>query len=295
MKLKVDLEQFTYRGKGSFDLADYPHRLKAAPYEDKKDYRSRLEDFAEEIHELQSMMYAHDRYAMLLVFQAMDAAGKDGTIGKVMSGINPHGIKVQSFKKPTDEELDHGFLWRTNKAMPERGRITIFNRSYYEEVLVAKVHPGIVTDAQRLPVEQTKDMKALWKSRYRAIRNLEAYLHDNGTRVVKFFLNVSRDEQRKRFLDRIDEPEKNWKFSEADVEERKYWDDYMAAYQDAIDATSTPECPWYVVPADDKRAMRLIVAKIVLSRLEELDLHYPQVSDERRAELAAYRERLVGD
>ena len=295
MKLNVDLEQFTYRGDGSFDLADYPNQLESAPYEDKKDYRARLDDYADEIDELQSMMYAHNRYAMLLIFQAMDAAGKDGTIGKVMRGVNPHGIKVHAFKKPTDEELDHNFLWRTNKRMPERGRITIFNRSYYEEVLVAKVHPGIVTQSQRLPVEQTEDMSALWESRYRAIRNLEEYLHGTGTRVVKFFLNVSRDEQRQRFVDRIDEPEKNWKFSEADVKERKYWDDYMAAYQDAIGATSTADCPWYVVPADDKRAMRLMVAKIVLTRLEELDLHYPRVSDERRAELAAYREQLIDD
>ena len=295
MKLKVDLEKLTYRGDGSFSLADYPHRLDAQPYEDKKDYAERLDDYADEIDDLQSMMYAHDRYAMLLIFQAMDAAGKDGTIGKVMRGVNPHGIKVHAFKKPTDEELDHNFLWRTNKAMPERGRITIFNRSYYEEVLVAKVHPEIVTKGQRLPRESTEDMPALWESRYRTIRNLEAYLHGNGTRVVKFFLNVSRDEQRQRFLDRIDEPEKNWKFSEADVQERKFWDDYMAAYQDAIAATSTTDCPWYVVPGDDKRAMRLIVAKIVLERLSELDLHYPVVSDARRAELATYRERLVSD
>ena len=295
MKLDLDLDLFTYTGTGPLRLAEFPHRLDRPVYDGKRDYRRRLKEFASEIDGLQSMMYAHDRYAMLLIFQAMDAAGKDGTIAHVMRGVNPHGIRVHSFKKPSSEELDHGFLWRTNKAMPERGRVTIFNRSYYEEVLVAKVHPKIVTDYQRLPRADTEDLEPLWQGRYRSIRELEAYLHGNGTRVVKFFLNVSKDEQRKRFLRRIDEPEKNWKFSEADVAERKHWDAYMGAYSDCIRETSTPDCPWYVVPADDKKSMRLIVSKIVLSRMAALELHYPEVSDERRAALSKYRKALEAE
>ncbi len=295
MKLDLDLAQFRYSGKGKLSLADFPNRLDAPVYDGKKDYKRRLNEYAEEIDELQSMMYAHNRYGMLLIFQAMDAAGKDGTIAHVMRGVNPHGVRVHSFKKPSSEELDHGFLWRTNCAMPERGRVTIFNRSYYEEVLVAKVHPEIVTQYQRIPAEHTTDLSDLWKRRYRSIVDLERYLHENGTRVVKFFLNVSKDEQKRRFLGRIDEPEKNWKFSEADVAERKHWDSYMAAYRDCIANTSTPDSPWYLVPADDKKTMRLIVSKIVLGRMAQLDLHWPKVSDDRRAALAGYREALEAE
>ncbi|MCH9682320.1 MAG: polyphosphate kinase 2 family protein [Deltaproteobacteria bacterium] len=292
MKLDVDLDTFTHSGDKDFRLADHPQSLGRKLYENKADYRTRIAEFQREIDALQSMMYAHDRYAMLLIFQAMDAAGKDGTIKHVMAGVNPHGVKVYSFKKPSAREIDHGFLWRTNVAMPERGRIAIFNRSYYEEVLVTRVHPGIITGGQRLPAEQTKTMSRLWKQRYAAIRNLEQYLHDNGTQVLKFFLNVSKDEQRARFLSRIDEPEKNWKFSEADVAERQHWKSYMKAYQHCIDKTSSSDAPWYVVPADDKKNMRLIVSKIVLSRMKQLDLHYPEVSDERRAQLQDYRQQL---
>jgi PPK2 family polyphosphate:nucleotide phosphotransferase len=295
MKLDVDISRFTHDGRGKLDLDDFPHALDEKLYVDEDDYERRLREFQGEIDDLQTQMYAHDRYAMLIVFQAMDAAGKDGTIRNVMRGINPHGIQVHSFKHPSHEELDHGFLWRTNKVMPERGRITIFNRSYYEEVLVTKVHPEIVTEYQKLPTELLDDLDQLWKRRYRAIRDLEAYMHENGTRVVKFFLNVSKDEQKRRFIDRIDKKKKNWKFSEGDVEERKYWNDYMAAYRDCIAATSTKDCPWYIVPADHKPKMRLIVSKIVLDRLEELDLRWPEVTVERRAELAKYRTLLEAE
>jgi PPK2 family polyphosphate:nucleotide phosphotransferase len=292
MKLDVDIANFTHDGRGKLDLVEFPHRVDKPLYSDEADYDRRLGEFREEIDDLQTQMYAHDRYAMLIVFQAMDAAGKDGTIRNVMRGVNPHGIQVISFKHPSHEELDHGFLWRTNKAMPERGRITIFNRSYYEEVLITKVHPEIVTKYQKLPEESLDNLGKLWERRYTAIRNMESYLHDNGTRVVKFFLNVSKDEQKRRFIDRIDKKKKNWKFSEGDLEERKYWNDYMAAYRDCIAETSTKDCPWYIVPADDKPSMRLIVSKIVLERLQALDMHWPKVTDERREELARYRARL---
>lgn len=295
MKLDIDLASFAYDGSGKFKIADRPTSLGRDLYENKSDYKDRLEAQREKIDEAQETMYAHDRYAMLLVFQAMDAAGKDSTIAHVMRGVNPHGVKVFSFKKPSKEELDHGFLWRTNKVMPERGRITIFNRSYYEEVLVTKVHPKIVTNYQRLPPEHVADLDDVWSQRYEIIRNLESYLHSNGTRVLKFFLNVSRDEQRARFLDRIDRPEKNWKFAEADVKERAFWDDYQSAYQDCIRATSTPDAPWYVIPADDKKNMRLIVAELILARMKAMDTHYPEVSDERRAALQQYREQLVAE
>jgi PPK2 family polyphosphate:nucleotide phosphotransferase len=292
MKLDVDIGKFTYDGRGKLDFAGFPQALDKQLYADDADYERRLAEFREEINDLQELMYAHDRYAMLIVFQAMDAAGKDGTIGHVMRGVNPHGISVHPFKQPSSEELDHDFLWRTHKAMPERGRIGIFNRSYYEEVIVTKVHPEIVTLRQKLPAEATKDLDDLWKERYAAIRNLETYLHDNGTHVVKFFLNVSKGEQKRRFLDRIDKKKKNWKFSEADIAERKYWKDYMAAYRDCIAETSTKHSPWYVVPADDKQNMRLIVSKVILERLQQLDMAWPKVTDERRAQLENYRKLL---
>lgn len=292
MKLDVDIGDFTYDGRGKLDFGGFPQSLERPLYDDDDDYERRIAEFREEINDLQELMYAHDRYAMLIIFQAMDAAGKDGTIRHVMRGVNPHGITVHAFKQPSAEELDHEFLWRSHKAMPERGRIAIFNRSYYEEVIVAKVHPEIVTEHQKLPKETTEDLDRLWKRRYAAIRNLEAFLHDNGTRVVKFFLNVSKDEQKRRFLDRIDKKKKNWKFSESDITERRYWKDYMAAYRDCIAETSTKDAPWYVVPADDKRDMRLIVSKIVLERLQELDMHWPKVTDERRERLAGYRKLL---
>ncbi|MEM7657672.1 MAG: polyphosphate kinase 2 family protein [Bacteroidota bacterium] len=292
MNLTIDTQGFRFDGKEKLDLKQCANQIEPM-YESKKKYRKLLEEFQEEINELQNMMYAHDRYSMLLIFQAMDAAGKDGTIQKVMSGINPHGVSVNAFKKPSDEELDHDFLWRTTKVLPRRGTIGIFNRSYYEEVLVVKVHPKILTNYQQLPADLVEDPDKVWPQRYEDIRNFETYLSRNGTKVVKFFLNLSKDEQKDRFLARIDTQEKNWKFSEADVKERGYWDEYQNAYEDAINATASKEAPWYVIPADNKKNMRLIVAQVILEQLHEMKMHYPVVSDERRAELQEIRKQLA--
>jgi PPK2 family polyphosphate:nucleotide phosphotransferase len=294
MHTKIDTSDFTVTGERKITLSDFPHSIKDV-YKDKDDYRDLLDEFRAETDDLQRMMYAQDRHSLLLVFQAMDAAGKDSTIRHIMSGVNVHGISVHPFKRPSDEDLDHDFLWRTDKALPQRGRIGIFNRSYYEEVLVVRVHPQILTESQKLPKDLTEDLDKLWEHRYESIRDLECHLARNGTMVLKFFLHVSRDEQRKRFLDRLDEPEKNWKFSEDDVKERGFWDDYMRAYEEAINATATHHAPWFVIPADDKRNMQLIVSHIVVERLKTLDLHYPEVSDARRDEFKHYREMLEKD
>ena len=237
------------------------------------------------------MLYACNRCAVLLIFQAMDAAGKDGAIKHVMSGVNPQGCQVFSFKHPSAEELDHDFLWRTTRCLPERGRIGIFNRSYYEEVLIVRVHPEILR-GENLPESLFHD-KAVWRERYRSILDLERHLYLNGTRVVKFFLHISKEEQRKRFLQRIDEPEKNWKFSRADIEERNLWDDYMRAYEACIAATSTRHAPWYIVPADDKLNARVIISQIVCDTLLSLKLSYPKSNKDRRAELESIRKLLT--
>ncbi|QDU80053.1 Polyphosphate kinase 2 (PPK2) [Polystyrenella longa] len=294
MHVSIDTSDFKVTGKSKLKLEEQKTKVKDF-YRSKSEYKELLSEFQDEINELQRMMYAHDRYSMLLVFQAMDAAGKDGTIRAIMSGVNAHGIDVHAFKQPSSTELDHDFLWRTTIRLPQRGRIGIFNRSYYEEVLVVRVHPEIIMQSQKLPEQLTQDMSQLWKNRYESIRDYEKHLGHSGTKVVKFFLNLGRDEQRDRFLDRIDEPEKNWKFSEGDVKERKFWDDYQKAYEDAINATATKAAPWYVVPADDKKNMRLIVSQIVLEQLQDLDMKYPEVSDERREELQGYRQRLLDD
>lgn len=242
--------------------------------------------------ELQDMLYAQDRWSVLLIFQAMDAAGKDGAIKHVMSGVNPQGCQVYSFKAPTSEDLDHDFLWRCVKCLPERGRIGIFNRSYYEETLVVRVHKQILEN-QKLP--SSLITKNIWDDRFEDIRNFEKYLTRNGVIIRKFFLNVSREEQKKRFMERLDHPEKNWKFSAADVKERGYWDDYMDAYQDMIRNTSTPDCPWYVVPADNKWYTRIVIAAAIIEALGSLDLHYPKVNAAMREELRLAREKLVGE
>jgi len=294
MQSAIDINHFRVTGDAVLTLEDHATRI-AKTYEDKSDYKDRIEDLQEEINDLQRMMYADDRHSLLLIFQAMDAAGKDGTIRAIMSGVNVHGVSVHAFKQPSAEELDHDFLWRTTVRLPQRGRIGIFNRSYYEEVLVVRVHPTIVLDHQKLPSARTGDLEALWENRFESIRNFEKHLCHNGTRVVKFFLHLGRDEQRDRFLDRIDEPEKNWKFSEGDVAERKHWDRYQRAYEDAINRTATAEAPWFVIPADDKKTMRLIVAQIVRDELKSMDMNYPQVTDDRRRELATYREQLRKD
>jgi PPK2 family polyphosphate:nucleotide phosphotransferase len=245
-----------------------------------------------DLAEAQERLYADDRYALLIVLQAMDAAGKDGTIKHVMSGVNPQGCQVFSFKKPSAEELDHNFLWRYMRSLPERGRIGIFNRSYYEDVLVVKVHPELL-DAQKLP--PGKHGKTFWEARYEDINAFEQHLVRNGVVILKFFLNVSKDEQKRRFLERLDRAEKNWKFSAADMAERGFWDDYVEAYEDALSATSTKWAPWYIIPADHKWVTRAVVADIVTSTLQGLDLEYPEVTEAQREALAAARERLMSE
>src|SRR6478752_2675070 len=260
-------------------------------YESKKQYQKLLKKHVEELSSLQQLLYASSRYALLLIFQAMDAAGKDGAIRHVMSGVNPQGCQVFSYKHPSATELQHDFLWRTTRDLPERGRIGIFNRSYYEEVLIARVHPEILR-GEGLP-SVTHNEKAMWHERYRSIVHLERHLHSNGTRVIKFYLHLSKEEQRKRFLQRIEEPEKNWKFGASDIEERKFWNEYMKAYEECLGATSTLDTPWYVVPADDKENARLIVSQIVLDMFEGLKMAYPKSSAGRRRELLSLREGLA--
>lgn len=294
MHSSIKTGDFIVNGEHRIKLSDHKTKIEDV-YDGKTDYKKRLEDFQAQINDLQRMMYAHDRYSMLLIFQAMDAAGKDGTIRAIMSGVNVHGITVHAFKQPSAEELDHDFLWRTTRLLPQRGRIGIFNRSYYEEVLVVKVHPEIVQKSQKLPAELTRDMREFWEHRYESIRDFEKHCWRNGTKVLKFFLNLSRDEQRDRFLDRIDEPDKNWKFSEGDVAERKYWTEYQQAYEEAVNATAAKHAPWFVVPADDKKTMRLIVAQIILEQLKSLDMEYPEVSEDRVRELKKYRDMLESD
>jgi PPK2 family polyphosphate:nucleotide phosphotransferase len=276
-------------GRGKVDLTTWPTRVKRA-YTSKKHYHKLLEAQVEELSALQRLHYASNHYAVLLVFQGRGAAGKDGAIRHVMSGVNPQGCQVFSFKQPSAEELEHDFLWRTTRRLPERGRIGIFNRSYYEEVLVVRLHPELLR-SQRLP-DELPDGQAIWKDRYRSIVDLEAHLHRNGTRIIKFFLHLSKDEQRKRFLDRIDEPDKNWKFSRADISERKQWNHYMQAYAACPRATSTADVPWYVVPADDKKNARLIVSQIILDTLNQLRMRYPKVDRARRKELKSIRKDL---
>jgi len=258
--------------------------------EDKPRAKEAIAMGVEVLAELQNMLYAQDRWAVLLIFQAMDAAGKDGAIKHVMSGVNPQGCQVFSFKAPSAEDLDHDYLWRCMKCLPERGRIGIFNRSYYEETLVVRVHREFL-DKQRLPVELVT--KNIWQERFQDIRCLERYLTRNGVAIRKFFLHVSNKEQKKRFLERIEEPEKNWKFSANDARERGYWDDYMEAYEDMIQNTATKDAPWYVVPADNKWFTRVVVAAAIIDAMADLDLHYPKVSQEKLKELAAAKKELL--
>lgn len=262
-------------------------------YQDKAEAKDALEKNVARLSELQDVLYAQNTQALLIIFQAMDAAGKDGAIKHVMSGLNPQGCQVYSFKQPSTEELDHDFLWRCAKNAPERGRLGIFNRSYYEEVLVVRVHKEIL-QSQLLPAAVKSD-KNIWKKRFAQIRNYETYLAENGIAVIKFFLNVSKEEQKKRFLSRIEEPEKNWKFSASDAKERAFWDDYMKAYEDAIGETSTEKSPWYIVPADKKWFTRIAVSEIIVKKLESMDLQYPQVSDAHRQDLLKAKEVLESE
>ncbi len=278
----IHLNDFRYDGSQPFHIKKTATKIEDL-YNDKADYEEKLKAFRTQMDELQSQMYAHDRYGLLVIFQAMDAAGKDGTIKHVLSGVNPIGVTIKSFKRPSEEELEHDFMWRHVQQLPERGSITIFNRSHYEEVLVVKVHPEIVTNVQRLPTELTNDLDALWRQRYEDIGHFERYLHHNGIRVVKIFLNISQKEQGERLIERIEDPSKNWKFEEGDVKERAFWSQYMAAYEEAINATATPHAPWYVVPADDKKNMRLLVGSIIVEELKKLNMSYPTTTPERQA------------
>ena len=288
--MKIDSKDFRVREGDVVDLRKWPTKVEPA-YKSKKQYKRLLEDHVARLSSQQQLLYASNSHAVLLIFQAMDAAGKDGSIRHVMSGVNPQGCQVFSFKHPSAAELQHDFLWRTTRDLPERGRIGIFNRSYYEEVLIARVHPEILHSEGI--ADAPHDDRPIWHDRYRSITNLESHLHGNGTRIVKFYLHLSKDEQRKRFLERIDDPAKNWKFSSADIEERKFWKHYMKAFEQCISATSTRDSPWYVVPADDKENARLIVSQIVLDTLEGLKMTYPKTNAARRRELLSIGRKLA--
>jgi PPK2 family polyphosphate:nucleotide phosphotransferase len=287
--MKIDTKDYLIRAGEKVKLKDWPTKGKPI-YGSKEEYQEALEQHVQQLEAMQQLLYGADRYALLLIFQGMDAAGKDGAIKHVMSGVNPQGCEVTSFKQPSAEELEHDFLWRSTVRLPERGRIGIFNRSYYEEVLVVRVHPEILRGEGL--ADQLRDEKEVWKERYRSIVDLERHLDRNGTRVVKMFLHLSKEEQRKRFLARIDEPDKNWKFSMADIHERKYWKDYQKAFEACLEATSTDFAPWYAVPADDKDNARLIVSQIVVDALGGLKMSYPKTTGKRRKELLAIRKEL---
>ncbi len=287
--MKINTKDFRVRPGEKVKLKEWPTIVQ--PFcKSKKQYKNLLEEQVEALSSLQRLHYASGRYALLLIFQGMDAAGKDGAIRHVMSGVNPQGCEVFSFEQPSAEELKHDFLWRTTRRLPERGRIGIFNRSYYEEVLIVRVHPKILR-GQGLP-EELLDERTIWEERYRSIVDLEEHLYRSGTRIVKFYLHLSKDEQRKRFLERIDEQDKNWKFSLSDVHERKYWQHYMKAYEACLNATSVPHSHWYVVPADDKENARLIISTIVLDALNALKMEYPKTTEKRRLELKSIRKTL---
>ena len=289
MKIKTDAYRVGENKK--VDLSKFATRAPKPVYTSKESYQTLLQKQVNELCALQELLYAANRHALLIVFQAMDAAGKDGAIKHVLSGINPQGVQVFSFKQPSTMELSHDFLWRTNNCLPERGRIGIFNRSYYEEVLVVKVHPEYL-HAQNLPAENA-DPKKIWRDRYRSINDMEAHLTRSGTRVVKFFLHLSKDEQRERFVARIDAPEKNWKFNAGDIAERKHWKAYMTAYEECLAATSTDAAPWYVIPADDKQNARLLITEVITDTLKSLNMAYPELTETEKAELAALRAGLA--
>jgi PPK2 family polyphosphate:nucleotide phosphotransferase len=287
--MKIKSKDFRVREGDEVDLKKWP-TLIGPVYDSQEQYVGLLKEHVEQLSAMQQLQYANNRHAVLLIFQGMDAAGKDGVIKHVMSGVNPQGCQVFSFKHPSAAELEHDFLWRTTRDLPERGRIGIFNRSYYEEVLIVRVHRDILL-GEGLPDPPHHD-KQLWHERYRSITNLERHLYVNGTRIIKFFLHLSKEEQRKRFLSRIDEPDKNWKFSLADIKERGYWKNYMKAYGECVGATSTRDAPWYVVPADDKENARLIVSQIILDTLKGLKMTYPKTGARRRHELRSIRKQL---
>lgn len=287
--MKIDPKDFRVAPGQDVDLGKWPTKV-VPVYKSKKEYHEALKDHVAKLSELQRVLYASGRHALLLIFQGMDASGKDGAIRHVLSGINPQGCEVHSFKQPSAEERQHDFLWRTTKRLPERGRIGIFNRSYYEEVLVAKVHPEIL-ESQGFDKSVVED-KGFWKERYESIVDLEKHLHRNGTRILKFYLHLSKAEQRRRFLERIDDSEKNWKFSTSDIQERKFWKRYTRAFEQCLGATSAHDAPWYVVPADDKENARLIISRIVLDAMESMKMKFPKTTPEHHEELVAIRGEL---
>jgi PPK2 family polyphosphate:nucleotide phosphotransferase len=280
----MKIDDYRFDGKGKFDINKADTKVKDL-YENDDDYEVIMAGLRAQMDTLQSVMYAHNRYGLLVVLQAMDAAGKDGTLKAVMSGVNPAGVRIVSFKRPSETELNHDFMWRHTLELPERGNITVFNRSYYEEVLVVKVHPNILTDIQKLPSELTQNTDKAFENRYEDIVNYEKYLQNNGIKVVKFFLNVSKKVQSERLIERIEDPTKNWKFEEGDVKERALWSNYQTAYEDAINATASPKAPWYIVPADDKKNMRIIVAKAIVEAMEGFMMSFPESTPERHAKL----------
>ena len=282
--MKFDTDQYRYDGNKKLTISKTPTKIDDL-YDDKEEYHEVLAKQAAEIDDWQNRMFAHNHFGLLLVFQALDAAGKDGTIQKVFTGTNPVGVQVSSFKRPTEQELDHDWLWRGWRDLPERGTIRIFNRSYYEEVLVTKVHPEILTGSQRLPEAATDDLDKLFRRRYETIRDMEKHLYHNGFPTIKFFLHVSKGEQADRLIARIEDPEKNWKFESGDVKERDFWDDYQRAYEDAINETATQHAPWYVIPADDKKTMRLLVGRIIADEISKLPIKDPKPDITRFEEL----------
>ncbi len=288
----MNTENFLAPEGKKLNLKDYKTDF-TGDYNDKDPAKKDLEDNIERLTELQDVLYAQNKHALLIIFQAMDAAGKDSAIKHVMSGLNPQGCEVTSFKQPSPEELDHDYLWRSMKKLPERGRIGIFNRSYYEEVLIVRVHPEIL-QLQQLP-EKLKNNKSIWRQRFEQIRHFETYLAENGIHVLKFFLHVSKEEQKKRFLKRINTPEKNWKFSAADVKERGFWNEYMNAYEDAISNTSTKNAPWFIIPADHKWFTRVAVSRIIINKMESLNMQYPTVSEEHMQNLLEAKELLENE
>ena len=289
--MKISTKEFRIREGAKVRLKKLPTKVKPV-YKSDEHYKELLAGHIKELSKCQDLLYADNRYSLLLIFQAMDAGGKDGAIKHVMSGVNPQGCQVFSFKHPSADELAHDFLWRTTRNLPERGHIGIFNRSYYEEVLIVRVHPEIL-QGESLPVE-IEDDKNIWKKRFHSINELEKHLHRNGTRIIKFFLHISKDEQRRRFLRRIEDPSRNWKFSKFDIAERAFWKDYQAAYADCLTATSTDHAPWYVVPADDKLNARLIISQVVLNTLKGLKMDYPKSDKARLKELQALKKQLAG-
>ena len=290
--MKIHSKDFRVGEGAKVDLAKWPTKVDPV-YKSKEQYKSLLEEHVSKLNELQRLHYASNRHAILLILQGIDAAGKDGAIRHVMSGVNPQGCRVYSFKQPTERELEHDFLWRTTRDLPERGRIAIFNRSYYEEVLVVRVHPDIL-EREAIPDAPRQDKK-VWKERYRSINDFERHLRCNATRIVKIFLHLSKEEQENRFLERLDQPDKNWKFSDADLKERAFWNDYAKAFEECLSETSTVDAPWFVVPADDKENARLILSRILLDTFEGLDMRYPRTSAEREKELQSFREQLTKD